>query len=221
VPILSYLGVPVPVWFFIDRPPSFCALRPFPKVPGSSKIPLMVHSFETLTPRVHPSAYVSWNAEVVGDVELAEDSSVWYGAVLRGDVAEIRIGRSSNIQDGVVIHVDRGVPCILGEGVTVGHRAVLHGCRVGDWCLIGMAAVILNGAVVGAESIVGAGALVTQGKSFPPRSLILGSPARLVRALDDEEIAALREHAAAYVDLARRAAAGTREIPPPSAAERL
>jgi len=180
----------------------------------------MIHSLETHSPRIHPSVYVSWNAEVVGNVELAEDSSVWYGAVLRGDVAEIRIGRSSNIQDGVVIHVDRGVPCILGEGVTVGHRAVLHGCRVGDWCLIGMAAVILNGAVVGAESIVGAGALVTQGKSFPPRSLILGSPARLVRALDDEEIATLREHAAAYVDLARRAAAGTREIPP-SSAERL
>ncbi len=172
----------------------------------------MLHSFEDQAPRVHPSAYVSWNAEVVGDVELAEDSSVWYAAVLRGDIAGIRIGRSSNVQDGSVIHVDRGVPCVVGEGVTLGHRVVLHGCTVGDWSLIGMGAVILNGAVIGAQSVVGASALVTQGKTFPPRSLIMGSPARVVRELRDDEVAELREHALAYVDLARRAARGTLQV---------
>jgi carbonic anhydrase/acetyltransferase-like protein (isoleucine patch superfamily) len=172
----------------------------------------MIHSFEDKTPRVAPSAYVSWNAEVAGDVELAEDASVWYAAVLRGDIAGIRIGRSSNVQDGCVIHVDIGVPCIVGEGVTLGHRVVLHGCTIGDWCLIGMGAVILNGAVVGEGSIVGAGALVTQGKTFPPRSLIMGSPARVVRELRDDEVAELREHALAYVDLARRTARGTLQV---------
>ncbi|MGO8695523.1 MAG: gamma carbonic anhydrase family protein [Rectinemataceae bacterium] len=172
----------------------------------------MIHSFEDKVPRVHPSAYVSWNAEVVGEVDLAEDASVWYAAVLRGDIAEIRIGRSSNVQDGSVIHVDRGVPCIVGEGVTLGHRAVLHGCIVGDWALVGMGAVILNGAAIGERSIVGAGALVTQGKVFPPRSLIMGSPARVVRELRDEEVAELREHALSYVDLARRAARGTVQV---------
>ncbi|MDA8426951.1 MAG: gamma carbonic anhydrase family protein [Treponema sp.] len=172
----------------------------------------MIHSFEDKVPRVHPSAYVSWNAEVVGEVELAEDASVWYAAVLRGDIAGIRIGASSNVQDGCVIHVDRGTPCLVGEFVTLGHRVILHGCTVGDRTLIGMGAVILNGAVIGERSIVGAGALVTQGKVFSPRSLIVGSPARVVRELRDEEVAELTEHALAYVELARRSASSTREI---------
>jgi len=176
----------------------------------------MIHSFEDRIPRVHRSAYVAWNAEVVGEVELGEDSSVWYAAVLRGDVAGIRIGKSSNVQDGCVIHVDRDVPCVVGEGVTLGHRAVLHGCTVGDWAMVGMGAVILNGAVIGAGSIVGAAALVTQGKTFPPRSLIMGSPARFVRELREEEVADLREHALAYVELARRAGSLTKIVEPPS-----
>ena len=131
---------------------------------------------------------------------------MWYGAVLRGDLAAISVGAGSNVQDGAVLHVDDGTPCVVGDHVTIGHRAVVHACKVGDRCLIGMGAVILNGAVIGEDSIVGAGALVTQGKAFPPRSMILGSPAKVVRPLTDEEVADLRPHAEAYVDLARRAA---------------
>ncbi|HTX71296.1 MAG TPA: gamma carbonic anhydrase family protein [Rectinemataceae bacterium] len=172
----------------------------------------MIHSFEDRVPNIHPSAFVAWNAEVVGEVSLAEDASVWYGAVLRGDVAGIVVGATTNIQDGCVIHVDHEVPCVLGRGVTVGHRAVLHGCRIGDWCMIGMAATLLNGAVIGEESIVAAGSLVTQGKSFPPRSLIMGSPARLARSLSEEEVRDLHDHARAYASLALRAARDSREV---------
>jgi carbonic anhydrase/acetyltransferase-like protein (isoleucine patch superfamily) len=172
----------------------------------------MIHSFEGERPDTSRAAFIAWNAEVSGRVELGEGASVWYGAVLRGDVAAIRVGAGSNVQDGSVIHVDVGQPCVLGDKVTIGHRAVLHACTVGDRCLVGMGAVILNGAVIGEDSIVGAGALVTQGKSFPPRSMILGSPAKLARRLTDEEVAGLASHAEAYVELARRTARGCREL---------
>jgi len=171
----------------------------------------MIHAFESSVPKVDATAFVAWNAEVVGDVELGEGSSVWYGATLRGDVNSIRVGRRSNVQDGAVLHVASSFPCVIGEGVTVGHRAVVHACRIGDWSLVGMGAVVLDGAEIGQESIVGAGALVTQGKSFPPRTLILGSPAKAVRALTTEEAEHLHAHAIAYSELASRAAAGTRE----------
>lgn len=172
----------------------------------------MVHSFEGERPNISRAAFVAWNAEVSGRVDLGEGASVWYGAVLRGDVAEIRVGRGSNVQDGAVLHVDHGTPCVVGELVTIGHRAVVHACAVGDRCLIGMGAVILDRAVIGEDSIVGAGALVTQGKAFPPRSMILGSPAKVVRGLTDEEVAGLASHAEAYVALARRTVSGCREI---------
>jgi carbonic anhydrase/acetyltransferase-like protein (isoleucine patch superfamily) len=172
----------------------------------------MIHSFEGERPDISKAVFVAWNAEVLGRVELGEGASVWYGAVLRGDIEAIRVGAASNVQDGAVLHVDEGAPCVLGDHVTIGHGAVVHACSVGDRCLIGMGAVILDRAVIGEDSIVGAGALVTQGKAFPPRSMILGSPAKLVRPLSDEEVAGLRAHAEAYVELARRTAAGCREM---------
>ena len=172
----------------------------------------MIHSFEGERPEVSRAAFIAWNAEVSGKVSLGEGASVWYGAVLRGDVAPITVGAGSNVQDGSVLHVDNETPCVLGEFVTVGHRAVIHACVVGDRCLIGMGAVILNRAVIGEDSIVGAGALVTQGKVFPPRSMILGSPAKVVRSLSDEEVAGLRPHAEAYVALARRTSLSCREV---------
>jgi len=172
----------------------------------------MIHSFEGERPDTARAAFVAWNAEVLGRVTLGEGASVWFGAVLRGDIDAIRVGAGSNVQDGAVLHVDAGMPCVLGDHVTVGHGAVVHACAVGDRCLVGMGAVILDRAVIGEDSIVGAGALVTQGKAFPPRSMILGSPAKLVRPLTDEEVAGLRAHAEAYVALARRAASGCREM---------
>lgn len=172
----------------------------------------MIHSFEGRRPDVARAAFVAWNAEIAGSVSLGEGASVWYGAVLRGDVAEIRVGAGSNVQDGAVLHVDHDTPCVLGDFVTVGHRAVVHACAVGDRCLVGMGAVILDRAVIGEDSIVGAGALVTQGKAFPPRSMILGSPAKAVRALTDQEVAGLRAHAEGYVALARRTASGSGEL---------
>jgi len=172
----------------------------------------MARSFEGKRPDVSKAAFVAASADILGEVELGERSSVWYGAVLRADLAPIKVGAGSNVQDGAVIHVDESRPCVLGEDVTVGHRAVLHGCSVGDRCLVGMGAIVLDGAVIGEECIVGAGALVTQGKSFPPRSMILGCPAKVARELKPDEVAGLREHARAYADLARRTASGSREI---------
>jgi carbonic anhydrase/acetyltransferase-like protein (isoleucine patch superfamily) len=172
----------------------------------------MVESFEGARPDISKAAFVAKSADITGSVQLGEDSSVWYGAILRGDIAEIRVGAKSNVQDGAVLHVDAGQACVLGERVTVGHRAVVHACTVGDRCLVGMGAVILDRAIIGEDSIIGAGALVTQGKSFPPRSMILGSPAKVVRELTAEEVASLAAHAEEYVELARRTASGSREM---------
>ena len=172
----------------------------------------MVESFEGARPDISKAAFVAKSADITGSVQLGEGSSVWYGAVLRGDVADIRVGAKSNVQDGAVLHVEPGQPCFLGDSVTVGHCAVVHACTVGDRCLIGMGAVILDRAIIGEDSIVGAGALVTQGKSFPPRSMILGSPAKIVRELADEEVAGLAAHAEEYAELARRTASGSRTL---------
>ncbi len=173
----------------------------------------MVHRIGDRRPDVSRASYIAWNAEVAGAVTLAEDTSVWFGATLRGDIEPITVGRGSNVQDGAVIHTDSGLPCVVGERVTIGHQAVLHGCRVGDDCLIGMGAIVLSGAEIGKESVVGAGALITEGKSFPPRSLILGSPAKAVRTLDDAAIEKVRRNGAVYVRLASEAARGYAEEP--------
>lgn len=149
--------------------------------------------------RVHPSAFVAPGVVIVGDVHVGAQSSVWFGTVIRGDVAEIRIGERTNVQDGSVVHADEGIPCTIGNGVTIGHKCIIHGATVEDGSLVGMGAIVMNNAVIGAESVIGAGALVTQGKVIPPRSLCVGSPARVVRSLNDAEIGDLRASARHYV----------------------
>jgi len=160
---------------------------------------MTLYRFEDHAPDVHPSAWVAPGAHVVGQVHLGEGCSVWFGAVIRGDNEPIRIGARTNIQESAVLHVDTGQPLTLGTGVTVGHQAMLHGCTIGDGSLIGIQAVVLNGAVIGKGCLVGAGALVTEGKTFPDRSLIIGSPAKAVRTLSDEEVQRLELSAASYV----------------------
>lgn len=160
-------------------------------------------AFSGLVPKVHPSVFVADNATIVGDVEIAEGSSVWYGAVLRGDVCPIRIGKGSNVQDGVIIHGDDGSKTLIGDNVTIGHRAVVHGCTIEEGALIGMGAIVLDGATVGASAIVGAGSLVTVGKQMPPRTLWVGSPVRLIRDLDDHAVQGVLESALHYRRLAQ------------------
>ncbi len=179
----------------------------------------MVHRIGDREPEVSGALFIAWNAEVAGDVTLAEETSVWFSATLRGDLEPITVGRGSNVQDGATIHTDVGQPCVVGERVTIGHHAILHGCRVGDDCLIGMGAVVLNGAEIGKESIVGAGAVVTEGKRFPPRSLILGVPAKVVRTLDAAAVEKVRKNGQEYVRHAGEAARGYAEVPGPSAAQ--
>ena len=151
------------------------------------------------TPRVAAGAWVAETASVLGRVELKADASVWYGSVLRGDNEWITIGERSNVQDGCVLHTDMGFPLTLGADVSLGHMVMLHGCTVGDGSLIGIGAVVMNGARIGRNCIVGAGALVTEGKDFPDNSLIVGSPAKVVRTLSDDQVAKLKLNAAHYV----------------------
>ncbi len=158
----------------------------------------------------------SWaapSADLIGDVRLGARASIWFGAVIRADNTPIVIGDESNVQDGAVGHSDPGAPLTIGARVTVGHQAILHGCTVEDGALIGMGARVLNGAVIGKQCLVGAGALVTEGKIFEPRMLIVGSPARAVRALTEAEVAALAVSAAHYADKAARYAAELRLHP--------
>lgn len=152
-------------------------------------------------PQLHAESWVAPNATVVGNVTLAERVSVWYGATLRAEFEPIRIGAGSNVQDGVTIHVDPGFPATIGEGVSVGHNAVLHGCTIEDGCLIGMGAVVLNGAHVGRGSLVAAGAVVTQGVVVPPASLVAGVPGRVQRELSDNEVTNNRNNAHGYEHL--------------------
>ena len=154
-------------------------------------------------PRLHPSSFVAPNATVVGDVKLGEESSVWFQCVLRADINQITVGPRSNIQDGCVVHLADDFPTQVGELVTVGHKAILHACTLGDEVLVGMNAVLLDGAEIGARSIIGAGSLVTGGKKFPPGSLILGSPAKAVRTLSPTEQSEIKHWAQKYVQLAR------------------
>ena len=157
-----------------------------------------------LAPTIDPSAWVADSAQVIGNVSLAQDVSIWFGTVLRGDTEHMRIGRGSNIQDGSVLHADLGKPLTVGEDVTVGHKVMLHGCTIGDGSLIGIGAVVLNGARIGKHCLVGAGALVTEGKEFPDGSMIIGSPAKVTRQLTPEQIAGLHDSARGYVENARR-----------------
>lgn len=152
---------------------------------------------------IDSTAYVAPNATLIGDVRIAAEASVWFGCVLRGDNEPVVIGARTNVQDLTVIHTDEGIPCTLGTGVTVGHRAVLHGAMVRDGALIGIGAIVLNGATVGREAMVGAGAVVTEGQTIPPRHLALGVPAKVIRELTDDEVQRLRATAAHYVSRAK------------------
>lgn len=155
-------------------------------------------------PRIAATAWVADSAQVIGRVELGEGASVWYGAVLRGDNEWITLGARSNVQEGTVMHTDMGFPLTLGEDVTVGHQAMLHGCTIGNGALIGIQAVILNGAKIGRGCLVGAGAVVTEGKEFPDNCLIVGAPAKVLRQLSPEQSARVRAGALHYVDNAQR-----------------
>jgi carbonic anhydrase/acetyltransferase-like protein (isoleucine patch superfamily) len=158
--------------------------------------------------KIHPTAFIAATAAVMGDVTIGEDASVWYGTVLRGDMAPIVIGAQSNVQDGSIVHVDEGVPCTVGRRVGVGHRVILHGCIVEDECLIAMGSVLLNGVTIGTGSVVAAGAVVPEGMQVPPRSLVMGVPGRIVRQVDAalaQRVAATWKH---YVEEARDHRAG-------------
>jgi carbonic anhydrase/acetyltransferase-like protein (isoleucine patch superfamily) len=150
------------------------------------------------------SVWIAPDARVIGRVAVGRNCGIWFGAVLRGDNEPIRLGDDTNVQEHVVMHTDPGFPLVIGNGCTIGHRAMLHGCTIGDNSLIGIGAIVLNGAVIGPNSLVGAGALVTEGKEFPPDSLIIGSPAKAVRTLDQQAIEGLRQSASHYVGNAQR-----------------
>lgn len=164
---------------------------------------MAIYEVNGVVPQIAESAWVADSAEVIGQVELGEDVGIWFGVVVRGDTAPIIIGARTNIQDLSVLHADVGQPLTIGTGVTVGHKAMLHGCTIGDDSLIGIGAVVLNGARIGKGCLVGAGALVTEGKEFPDGSMIIGSPARMVRQLTPEQLQGLRESAENYVSNAR------------------
>ncbi|MBP8307439.1 MAG: gamma carbonic anhydrase family protein [Burkholderiaceae bacterium] len=164
---------------------------------------MAIYQLDTLVPDIAPDAWVAENASVIGNVRLAARSSVWFGATLRGDNDLIHVGVGSNIQDGAVLHTDPGRPLHIGDSVTVGHQAMLHGCTIGERSLVGLHAVVLNGAVIGRECLVGAGALIPEGKVFPDRCLLVGAPAKVVRELSDEEVAAFQRGMQSYVERAR------------------
>ncbi len=173
---------------------------------------MAVYALDGVIPGIDGSAWVADSATVVGQVRLEAHSSVWYGAVLRGDNEPIVIGRGSNVQDGSVLHTDVGQPLTVGEDVTIGHQVSLHGCTIGDGSLVGIRAVVLNGARIGRGCLVAAGAVVTEGKAFPDGVLIMGAPAKVVRELSAEQIERVRRGARHYVEQARRHRDGLRRI---------
>jgi carbonic anhydrase/acetyltransferase-like protein (isoleucine patch superfamily) len=163
-----------------------------------------IKSFNSITPKIHDTVFVADDAFVIGDVEIGEDSSVWFGSVIRGDVNYIRIGARTNIQDHSIIHVNTGThPTILEDEITVGHRVTLHGCYVESGCLVGIGSIVLDGARIGGRSLIAAGSLVTPNTQIPPRSLVMGAPARVKRELTDKELASIARNWQSYVDLKR------------------
>ena len=160
----------------------------------------MLRPYRGILPRVHPTAYIDESAQIIGDVAIGEESSVWMCVVVRGDVHRIRIGRRTNVQDGTIVHVMKDThPTTIGDNVTIGHHAMIHGCTIEDRCLIGMSATLLNGVVVGVDSIVAAGTLIPEGVVIPPRSLVMGSPGKVKRQLDDAAVAEIQMFADRYV----------------------
>ena len=173
---------------------------------------MAIYQLDAHTPEVAETAWVADNAQVMGAVKIEADASVWFGVTVRGDTEHITIGAGSNIQDGSVLHADHGMPLTVGKNVTVGHMVVLHGCTIGDESLIGIGAVVLNGAKIGKNCLVGAGSLVTEGKEFPDGSMIMGTPAKVVRQLTPEQIEGLRQSAKHYIANAHRFKNGLQKI---------
>ena len=173
---------------------------------------MAIYELDGTTPQISDSAWVADSAEVMGDVVLGDDASVWFTVVIRGDTDAIRIGKRTNIQDGSVLHADVGMPLTLGDDVTVGHKVMLHGCTVGDGSLIGIGAIVLKGAKIGKGCLVGAGSLVTEGKEFPDGSMIMGTPAKVVRQLTPEQLEGLLHSAEHYVGNARRYRTGFHKV---------
>ena len=164
----------------------------------------MIRDFQGIEPQIHSSCFIAETAAIIGRVTLAENVNVWYGVVLRGDDNYIQVGKNTNIQDNTVLHIAKDFPCIVGENVTIGHGAIVHACTIGNNVLVGMGSIVLNGAVVEENVIIGAGALVPQGKVIPKNSLVLGSPAKVVRQLTESEIQNLQDRAEAYTELANK-----------------
>ena len=163
----------------------------------------MIKVFGNKKPETEKAIFIANSADLIGEVVLHRDSSVWYNTVLRADIAKIEVGEGSNIQDGTVCHVDYDKPVIIGKGVTVGHNATLHGCKIGDHSLIGMGATVLDGAVIGDCVLIGAGSLVTPGSNIPSNSLVIGSPAKVKRELTEDEINGMKKNSSVYVELAK------------------
>lgn len=170
----------------------------------------MIYALDGIAPQIAASAWVAPDANLIGRIVLEDGASVWFGATLRGDNEEIRVGRGSNVQENCVMHTDMGFPLVIGADCTIGHKAMLHGCTIGDGSLIGMGATILNGARIGKGCLIGAGALITEGKDIPDGSLVMGSPGKVVRLLDDEARARLLKSAEGYRANARRFRDGLR-----------
>lgn len=171
-----------------------------------------VWELDGVAPVVDATAWIAPGAQVIGRVTLAPGASVWFNAVLRGDSEPIEVGRDSNVQDGCVFHVDPGFPLLIGADVTVGHKAILHGCTIGDGCLVGMGAVVMNGARIGESCLIGANALIPEGREIPPRSLVLGQPGKAVRSLDDAAVAMIREASVRYRARQDQYRTGMREV---------
>ncbi len=160
----------------------------------------MLRPYRGILPHIHPTAYIDESAQVIGDVAIGDESSIWMCVVVRGDVHRIRIGRRTNVQDGTIVHVMKDThPTTIGDNVTIGHQAMIHGCTIEDQCLIGMSTTLLNGVVVGAGSIVAAGTLLPEGVVIPPRSLVMGSPGKVKRQLEESSLAEIQMYADRYV----------------------
>jgi len=164
---------------------------------------MIIKSFNGKLPEIHESVYISENVSIIGDVEIGENSSVWFGAVIRGDVCNVKIGNNSNIQDNAVIHVNYNMPSIIGDFVTVGHSAIIHGATIGDFVIVGMGAIVLDGAKVGKNVIIAAGSLVPPRMEIPDGVMVMGVPAKIIRTLRDEEIEHIKKNALDYVELGK------------------